>query len=170
MKTDERHPDRQPCFVSKSARDIDTYFKDRVETKINLYFMKARGNKFLYWASATVAAVGALFVPALNSAEMHSVASVVSLVVASALALEGVFHLRDKYRNYKLIENRIREEEMRFSTRAEPYAINEFGDRLTDEDRFKLLVVRVESAIAAERLETLTMTTDAPAADVRQGG
>lgn len=140
----------------RTERSLNEYFKDRVERKILRYEQKAKGFKWLYWTLAVVGAVCAAIVPAIIHEEPVA-ATAVSLVVTIVVALQGIFHPREHWRNYDLITSALRQEEMLFSTST--------GDYATQPDpakRFKLLVQRVEALIAKERAETITMRTGTP--------
>jgi hypothetical protein len=104
---------------------------------------------------ASVAAIGAALVPVLvNYPDVDKLyPTVVSLVVAAIVALDAVFRPREHWRNYDLISSVLREEEMRFSTKAAPY------DGQDVEESFRTFVDHVEDAIAKERTETIAMRT-----------
>ncbi len=78
----------------------------------------------------------------------------ISLCVVISLSLESVFHYREQWKNYRSTEQLLGHEKFFFQTRVGRY------HGVSDEAAFKLLVERVEDAVAAENASTLnTMTT-----------
>jgi hypothetical protein len=142
----------------KVRRTPDEYMRDRVQYKIHQYGKKAFRYRTAYWGMASVIAVSSALVPVLVNLPGVSplYPTITSLVVVVFVALEGVFHPREHWRNYDLICAVLREEEMRFSTRSGPYAAQ---SQQEDEVIFKRFVERVEEAIARERAETIVMRT-----------
>jgi hypothetical protein len=149
-------------IISKSERTIDTYMQDRLQFKINLYFR--RGNKFkvYYYIVAVLIATSAAFVPVLVNVDFRLLnidskiwATIFSLVVSIGVALQEIFHFREHWRNYNLIDSNLRSEEMLFSMSAGAYA----GKK--DEEKNRLFVQRVEELIKDERWETINMRTSA---------
>ncbi len=145
--------------ISKLKRTPEDYIKERVQYKINEYVKKGFRYRIAYRVLASIAAIGAALVPALiNIPDLRTIyPTMASMAVAVAVALEGVFHTREHWRNYDMISAFLREEEMRFSTRAEPYAREQSEDQ-----SFKTFVDRIEDAIAKERAETIVQRTKAP--------
>jgi Protein of unknown function (DUF4231) len=148
-------------WICKLKRTPEDYMKDRVEHKIKVYTKKARRYRRSYRVIVSVAAIGSLLVPVLVNFQHFDkiVPTIVSLVVAMAVALEGVFHPREHWRNYDLISSLLREEEMRFSTHSDPYLASE---KQNEDGDFRTFVDRIEDAIAQERAETVAMRTTAP--------
>jgi hypothetical protein len=137
---------------AKTVREEDDYLKDRLQDKINSYSLKGDRQKVFYWILACTAATGAALVPALINIQgiPDVVPTVTSLIVAIALAIEGVFRPREHWRNYDSIAAELRAEEMRYSTKTAPYS---------DGTAFNTLVQRVEDRIADERSDTILMRT-----------
>lgn len=141
-------------IISITDRDIDKYFKDRLENKINVY--KELGNKYkwIYWITASISMICAALVPVLINYEgLELWATILSLIVTILVGLQGVIHPREHWRNYDTISANLRKEEMLFSTKTDDYK----GE--IDEERFQLLVKRVEELITQERKETIIMRT-----------
>ena len=89
--------------------------------------------------------------------------TVISLCVVISLSLETVFHYREQWKNYRSTEQQLGHEKFLFRTRVGRY------HGLSDEDAFRLLVERVEEAVAAENAATLnTMTTAADTSEALQ--
>ena len=148
--------------TSKLTRTPEEYILERVQYKINRYAGKALQYRIGYVLIACVTALGSAVVPVLiNMRDVpRMVPTIVSLAVATAVALESVFHTREHWRNYDLISSVLREEEMRFSTRVDPYKVTDKPQ--SDEAMFRRFVDRVEDAIAKERSETIVMRTKPP--------
>jgi hypothetical protein len=151
---------------AKLYRTPEEYLTDRVQEKINRYYVKAMRYRVGYWITASVAAIGSAALPALvNTGMERKYPTIVSLAVVAAVSLQSVFRPREHWRNYDLIGSFLREEEMQFSTGSGHYRL------LTatgNSEAFHQFVERVENAIAKERAETVEMrTTVAPAAGKR---
>ena len=144
---------RPEPVVSKLQRKPEDYIKDRVQYKINSYTRKGRNFRVLYWAMASFAAIGSIVVPGLMNLESVPmwIPTALSLCVAAVVALEGIFHPRELWRNYDLIAAGLREEEMRYSTQGEPYN--------DPAKAFNVFVKNVEDMIKAERQDTIGLRT-----------
>ena len=147
------------AVTSKLTRSPAGYIKDRVEYKINRYTRKAERYRWAYRIMASFAAVGSALVPVLiNIPGVPAIyPTILGFSVAAIVGLEGVWHPAEHWRNYDLISSVLREEEMRFSTKAPPYEKND-GENGT----FAKFVARIEDAIAKERVETIVMRTTEP--------
>jgi hypothetical protein len=111
---------------------------------------------------AVLIATSAAFVPVLVNVDFRLLnidskiwATIFSLVVSIGVALQEIFHFREHWRNYNLIDSNLRSEEMLFSMSAGAYA----GKK--DEEKNRLFVQRVEELIKDERWETINMRTSA---------
>ena len=135
--------------------------EERVKFKINLYFCKAREKRRWHYLLSCIVAVGAALVPVLINMEKDNddidyiiIATIISLIVTIGVAIQQIFHFREHWRNYDLIDSNIRNEEMLYSMSAGPY------DKITDEaQKNKLFVERIEELIKTERSETINMRT-----------
>jgi hypothetical protein len=148
----ERSPDpsRPP---TRASRDTAQYLTDRVAYKINQYNRKGiRYRNMYYLLSGVALSLGALVPALINLSLPQWIPTLASVAVATLIALEGLIHPREQWRNYSLITASLVEEEMRFSTGVRPYK----GDPAAD---LRVLVDRVERLIAAERAETIVMRT-----------
>lgn len=159
----KKEPDCKSSPVrSKLKRTPEEYMSDRVEHKIKQYAKKGCQYRLCYSVLMGITASGAVLVPALINWEdvPKQVPTSVGMIVAVSIALEGVFHTREQWRNYDLISSSLREEEMRFSTGTEPYAKENPGQ---DDDKiFQKFVDRIEDAIAKERVQTIEQRTTPP--------
>ena len=144
-----------------------SYLQDRVEQYRSWYDGKAVRMKKYYLRGRIAAAVGAVTVPVLNnttlsfsvvgvSLNISSIGvTVISFLVALLIALEGVLHHREQWKNYRTSEQYLQTQRQLFLNRVGDY------ENLDDAAAFKLLVVRVETAIADENAVTLSVLTRA---------
>lgn len=138
-----------------SARTPEQYLKTRVDVKTKRYTEKGDNYRRLHLSGASIAAIAAAAVPVLiNVKGVPSVVpTLLSLVVTVLVTLEGVFHFREHWKNYDLMKSFLRQESCLYQACAGPY-------RDVEESKaFKLLVERVEDAIAKERAQTIEMRT-----------
>ena len=137
----------------ETVRSLEDYFEDRVSYKIKKYSRKGDRYKVIYWALAVVVAAAGTTVPVLINIDSvpKVIPTALSLVVAILVAVEGIIHPRELWRNYGLISAALREEEMRFSTKTRPYR--------DDPRDFAEFVDRVERLIAEERSDTILLQT-----------
>jgi hypothetical protein len=113
-----------------------------------------------------LAVVGGALVPVLTNIELDIAiggyplttlsVTVISVLVVVAVALEGVLHYREQWKNYRSTEQSLGHEIVRFQTGTGPY--QGIGER----EAFRLLVERVEGAIAMENAATLSVMTRIP--------
>jgi hypothetical protein len=140
---------------------VDAYISDRLQQYQAWYDKKSTRMKANYLRMRVIAVAGGLVVPALvnlayGGAWKDAAVSVISLLVAASVSLEGVFRYRDQWKNYRSTEQLLGHELIYFQTRNGPY------DGLDDGSAYRQLVVRVEAAIAAENSATLNVMTTAP--------
>jgi hypothetical protein len=162
----KKEPDcKSSLVISKLRRTREEYMCDRVQYKINQYAKKGCQYRWYYSVLMGIATSGAVLVPALINWEdvPKQVPTSIGMAVAVSIALEGVFHTREQWRNYDLISSSLREEEMRFSTGAEPYSRE--NPELDDDKIFQKFVDRIEDAIAKERVETIEQRTTLPSSN-----
>jgi len=79
--------------------------------------------------------------------------TVVSTLVAVLLALEGVLHHREQWKNYRTTEQHLRAQRVFFETRTGDYS------GLSDEAALKKLIETCEMAIKDENELTLSVLT-----------
>ena len=79
----------------------------------------------------------------------------ISLGVVIFLSLESVFHYREQWKNYRSTEQLLGHEKFLFRSRVGRY------HGVSDEDAFRILVERVEEAVATENAATLNIMTTA---------
>ncbi|MER7112851.1 DUF4231 domain-containing protein [Saccharomonospora azurea] len=134
----------------------DDYIQTRLAQYQNWYDSKAVRMKALHLRLRSVSVIGGALVPALVNIDVpyiNVVTTIVSLVVVILVSLESVFHYREQWKNYRSTEQLLGHERIYFMTRCGAY------EGLNDQDAFRRLVERVESAIAAENASTLTTMT-----------
>ncbi|WP_405148886.1 DUF4231 domain-containing protein [Nocardia salmonicida] len=122
------------------------------------YNGKAMTMKSRHFQLRVLSVGGGVMVPALVNLPFTGasvVATVVSLLVAASVSLESVFKYREQWKNYRSTEQLLGHEKYYYWTRTGPY------EQLDEFTAFKMLVERVEGAIAAENSATLNVMTTA---------
>lgn len=151
----------------------DQYIASRLEQYQKWYDGKAVAMKAKYLRMKAMSVVGGSLVPVLINVPfvakvagvsiVQVIVTVISLLVVISLSLESVYHYREQWKNYRSTEQLLGHEKFYFQTRVGRY------HGLLDEDAFRVLVERVEDAVAAENAATLnTMTTAAEASETRR--
>ncbi|WP_406656353.1 DUF4231 domain-containing protein [Methanolobus sp. ZRKC2] len=148
------------------ARDTtEHYLENRLEQYRSWYDSKAVKMKKKYQQTQVMAAVGAVLVPVINNIsiivpiENWSVdiakfsVTVIGILVALAIAFEGVFHYREQWKNYRSTEQYLETQKQLFI-----HGIGDYSE-LDRESAFRLLVNRIEGAIAEENAVTLNVLT-----------
>jgi hypothetical protein len=144
----------------------DRYIQSRLfgdSGYLGYYDKTAQRMKRRHLQTRVAAAIGAVLVPVASNLpwklEIWSVTvdvarvgtSVIGLAVALLLALEGVFHFKDQWQNFRGTEQYLISQKFRFENRVDEY------QSLSDEDAFKLFVSKVEKAILDENNVTLNI-------------
>lgn len=147
-------------IICKIDRSMDEYIQDRLQYKMNHYYKKGQRFRIYYSIVAVLIAVSAAAVPVLVNLDFRIMnidpkiwATVFSLLVSIGVAIQEIFHFREHWRNYNLIDSNLRNEEMLFSMSAGAYADKQ------REEKNKIFVQRVEELIKDERWETINMRT-----------
>jgi hypothetical protein len=149
---------------SKLLVTPEQYISERLEQYQGWYDKKSVAMKSKYLRMRALSVVGGSLVPVLINVThdatlwgisvVKAVVTLISLGVVISLSLESVFHYREQWKNYRSTEQLLGHEKFYFRTRVGRY------HGLSDEAAFRLLVERVEDAVAAENAATLnTMTT-----------
>jgi hypothetical protein len=140
----------------------DDYIQQRVNQFAGWYDKKAVAAKSAYLRLRTLAVVGALIVPIvanLNFAGYESyktpVITLLSLMVSISVALDGVYHFGDQWKNYRSTEQFLTRESVLFQTGEGPYK------SMVNDDAFLLFVERCEGQIASENSATLNVIISA---------
>lgn len=136
------------------------YMEERLAQYQGWYDGKAVKMKALHLRLRTTSVVGGALVPALVNVQLpyiNILTTAVSLLVVILVSLESVYHYREQWKNYRSTEQVLGHERVYYKTRCGPY------DGLDERAAFRLLVERVENAIASENASTLsTMTVAGP--------
>jgi hypothetical protein len=151
--------------------DIDDRIKAYIESRLEggksgylgYYDKTARRMKRRHLQTRSAAAIGAVLIPVVSNlsweptvagVKIHFAAvasSIIGLGVALILALEGVFHFKDQWQNFRGTEQYLLSQKYRFENRVDEY------QSLSTEDAFKMFVSRVEKAILDENNVTLNI-------------
>lgn len=137
-----------------SAVDAVQYLETRVNFKTDTYTAKAERYRYSYLILTTLAAISAAAVPVLINLNVPKLApTLLSLLVTILVSVEGIFHLREHWRNYDLMKSWLRQEACLFEAKGGAYRNKDANEA------FILLVERVEDGIAKERAQTIEMRT-----------
>jgi len=173
-------------IVYKKNREIGEYITDRVQYKLNRYSCKARRFRRWYYGISIVVAVSSALVPVLVNINGNDVnetlkltATGFSILVTIGVACQEIFRFREQWRNFDLIAANLRNEEMLYSMAAGSYQeaslpegdpfLAESGKEekgkhepkpITERNRDKLFVERIEELIKNERWDTIHMRTE----------
>jgi Protein of unknown function (DUF4231) len=138
---------------------IKAYIENRAIYKIKRYFLLAkRSGKFYKTIAVSVLIFSALVPVILSTSIIYNVelrmllASLSSFLVVVLFSVESVYNFREQWKSYKNAEDEITQELNLFHTSAEPY-------NGKNNEREKLLVMRVEGIILKERKETIEKLT-----------
>jgi Protein of unknown function (DUF4231) len=151
--------------------DIEEKIKQYIDSRLvsgqsgylGYYDKTAQRMKRRYLQTRSAAAIGAVLIPVVSNLpwEPHIRgftiriaavgASLIGLGVALILALEGVFHFKEQWQNFRGTEQYLLSQKYRFENGVEEY------EALSTEDAFKLFVSRVEKAILDENNVTLNI-------------
>src|SRR5438045_6024524 len=95
---------------SYSANVPEEYLANRVDFKTEAYRRKGERYRWTYLISTTVAAIAAATVPVLISLDHKTTSTLLSLLVTILVSTEGIFHLREHWKNYDLMKSFLRQE------------------------------------------------------------
>ena len=144
---------------------VKDYLSQRVDQYINWYDKKAVTSKKNYLFARITTAICAIIVPFINNTSLSIIFSdfeidisrisvtIISLLVAILIALEGVLHYREQWQNYRSTEQFTHTQRLLFQNRIGDYA------KLDNKSAFEEFVVRVEGAISEENAVTLNVLT-----------
>ena len=143
----------------------EKYLQERLEQYYSWYDSKAVASKARYLWIRSVSAVASVLIPVVSNVELsfaawgsdvdlgNLIVSGLGVAVASLMALEGVYHHREQWKNSRSTAEYLRSQRVLYEHRAEDY----FG--LDDARAFAQLIGRVERAIAEENAVTLSVLT-----------
>ncbi|WP_338615186.1 DUF4231 domain-containing protein [Chryseobacterium gambrini] len=141
--------------------------ENRLDQYRSWYDSKAVTAKKRYLNSRIWSAISAVLVPIITNISLpeltlcngfiidisKTLATILSTVVALLIALEGVLHYREQWKNYRTTEQYLTAQKNIFLNKVGDYA------SLSKEEAFKLLVDRIEQAITEENAVTLNVLT-----------
>jgi hypothetical protein len=151
--------------------DIEEKIKEYIDSRLTseqsgylgYYDRTAQRMKRRHLQTRSAAAIGAVLIPVVSNLTwephigdvvIHVAtvgASLIGLAVALILALEGVFHFKEQWQNFRGTEQYLLSQKYRFENGVDEY------QSLSTEDAFKLFVSRVEKAILDENNVTLNI-------------
>jgi hypothetical protein len=146
---------------------IYTYKNYSIEKYCHWYDGKAVAMKKKYLRGRIWSAISAVLVPIITNLSLPDIvvmegltidpikvlATVLSTLVALLIALEGVLHHREQWKNYRTTEQFLTAQKNLFCNNVGDYA------NLAEKEAFRLLVKRVENAITEENAITLNVMT-----------
>ena len=144
---------------------VQQYFENRLDQYRSWYDRKSVEMKKKYQRTQVISAIGAVLVPVINNISIavpignenidisKLSVTIIGLLVALAIAIEGVYHYREQWKNYRSTEQYLETQKQLFIHRIGEYS------ELDDKNAFRLLVNHVEGAIAEENAVTLNMLT-----------
>ena len=148
-----------------SYDDPEVYLEERIKQYQCWYDAKAVVAKKRYLRMRILAVAGGALVPVLTNINLDIAiggyplmtlsVTVISLLVVVSVSLESVLHYREQWKNYRSTEQLLGHETARFRTETGVY------QGIGGQDAFRLLVDRVEVAIAVENAATLNVMTRA---------
>jgi len=151
--------------MTDNPENIDNYINNRVEQYRQWYDSKAVKMKANYMRARIVSALSAVLIPVVTNTNWsisygdvmldisNGLVTILGTLVAVLIALEGVLHHREQWKNYRTTEQYLQTQKQLFVHRVGDYSA------LDDSKAFKLLVSRVEASIAEENAITLNVLT-----------
>ncbi|HAO09211.1 MAG TPA: DUF4231 domain-containing protein [Chryseobacterium sp.] len=153
--------------MNELENNIEQYIENRLDQYRSWYDSKAVTAKKRYLNSRIWSAISAVLVPIITNISLpeltlcngfiidisKTLATILSTVVALLIALEGVLHYREQWKNYRTTEQYLTAQKNIFLNKVGDYA------SLSKEEAFKLLVDRIEQAITEENAVTLNVLT-----------
>ena len=156
-KKPDSNPDRSP-YVDRLS--IDEYVKQRLFFRMEEYRTKATKCRDTHLYLSITGIICSSAVPIIINVGdshlcpetfKHVVTTIISFVVVVCVALENVYHFRERWKNYQQAEESLRREKYLVETRMEYYL------GLSDEKVYETLVKNVESIIKSERDSTINV-------------
>ena len=124
------------------------YIEQRLEDQINWYSAKSSSCQTLHKALRLTEIVAAALIPLLSGMGekvLHGpwIIGLLGAVIAIATAAGGLFKFHENWIQYRVTSEQLKHEKFLFLTRETPYV---------DDDRFQVLVQRVEGLISKENV------------------
>lgn len=129
---------------------IEVYMSERLIFNIKRYRAKAGMCREAYLFNSLTAIILGSSIPVLINLNVDKIATtIISFLVVISVAVENVFHFRDRWKNYQIAEELIRREKYLFQSKSEPYS------KLDNISSYGLLVKNIEAIIKDERDKTI---------------
>jgi len=161
-----------PDNAKEQFREHDRkgYLEERVTKGIGYYQKEAREAKRIYLTMRSVTVILGAIVPILiniNTPLSNAIATIFSTTVVILVALESVFHFRERWKNYRVAETMIIREKNYFLTRSGPYEKYYKGhdgsggtiEEIPEGGAFHQFVRQIESIITSESTASLHTLT-----------
>src|SRR6516162_5366817 len=104
-------------FNFSQGLPVEAYADERIIFNLKRYRTKAKMCRETYLYSSLVAIVLGSSVPVLINLNVNKlVTTVISFTVVIIVAIENVFHFRDRWKNYQIAEELLRREQYLFET------------------------------------------------------
>lgn len=137
-------------FEFSKPLNVNEYEKERISFNIKRYRAKANMCREIYLYSSLLAIVLGSLIPILINLDVPKyVTTLISFLIVIIIALENVYHFRERWKNYQIAEELLRREKYLFQTQSEPY------DKIEDAKSYALLVKNIEAIIKDERDKTI---------------
>ena len=137
-------------FNFKKEMSLELYVEERVLFNIKRYRSKATMCRETYLYTNLLAIILGSLIPILiNVNTDKTITTIISFTVVIIVALENVFHFRDRWKNYQIAEELLRREQYLIQTKGEPYS------KLDEQSSFALFAKNIESIIKQERDRTI---------------
>lgn len=127
--------------------DEKVYFTERLENEIAWYEKKSRNNKRYYYFLRVIELISAALIPFLinylsgDIKLIKSAIEVLSIIVVIATGMIGIFQFHELWTEYRTNAESLKHEKYLYLSSSSPY---------DKDDKFKLLVERVERLISIE--------------------
>ena len=151
--------------MTDNPENIENYITNRVEQYRQWYESIAVKMKSNYMRARIASALSAVLIPVITNTNWsfsygetsidisNWLVTLLGTLVAVLIALEGVLHHREQWKNYRTTEQYLQTQKQLFLHRVGDYSA------LDDTKAFKLLVSRIEASIAEENAITLNVLT-----------
>jgi len=144
---------------NSALEPLTEYIKERVVPGVLWYQKRGDRAERMYLSMQATAVVFGALVPVLVNVSLAqlpipTVTTILSLIVVILVALEGVLHYRDRFRNYRSTAHALEKESFLLFARAAPY------DKCTDDAGLcALFVNNTEAYVGKEVDSTLKIMT-----------
>jgi len=139
-------------FEYDPQMDIVKYANERISFNIKRYRAKSQMCRDTYLYTNLTGIILSAAVPIFINLDLCKLyPTIISFLVVALVTFEKVFHFRDRWKNYQTTEEALRREQYLAETNSAHYS------KLSNEDKFNLLVATVESIIQKERESTIVV-------------